>query len=181
MALFSAGTVAVAFYQKVYAHTGSPRDEYLTTVSACLGIFLLVISLIEWGAANGEKSEALHHNAEQLNAFARRVRMIKDRHLDVGDTTWADAETLTQEYERIKQQTPHNHKPIDNAAFVATNRNASEFLDRRISAFAALRTWALWSLASTWYLIGLWCGVLILLGCTELFSPATPGVMGFPP
>lgn len=69
LALFSALSGALPFAQRVYAQSGSSLDNYLTTFSAALGIFLLAISLIEWGAKTGAVAETLHKNAEQLNAL----------------------------------------------------------------------------------------------------------------
>src|SRR5437763_4400594 len=61
-ALMSSFTVAIAFAQKIYAKPQTPADDYLTFVSALLGIFLLTLSLVEWGAKTGSKSDALHEN-----------------------------------------------------------------------------------------------------------------------
>src|SRR5438270_12775323 len=60
MALFSVGTVVIAFVQRVYTAPGSPVDNYVTTISAVLGVLLLAISLAWWGLRNDTKSDALY-------------------------------------------------------------------------------------------------------------------------
>lgn len=128
LALFSAATVALAFLQRVYSvHPGTPLDNYLTALSACLGVFLLAISLMEWGAGNGAKADALHRNAEDLNAHQRKINMAIAK-LDANvQTTWDDVDELRKEYEAIKERCSHNHAPIDDDLFRASQRTAKEF------------------------------------------------------
>ncbi|MHB1058072.1 MAG: SLATT domain-containing protein [Rhodanobacter sp.] len=163
MALFSAATVAVAYCQKVYAHSGSPLDDFLTTVTVCLGVFLLAVSLIEWGSANGAKAEALYQNAENLNAFHRQVRLRKEMHQSGDAASWDEVLELTKDYEAAKRNVPHNHKPLDDLFFVATHRRAPEFQQRNIGYCRAFFVGTWWFFSSIWYLLVLWFIVAGLL------------------
>ncbi|KWR90420.1 hypothetical protein RM96_09335 [Cupriavidus sp. IDO] len=42
-------------------------------MAATFGVFLLVISLLEWGARYEAQAEVLHRNAEGLTAFQWKV------------------------------------------------------------------------------------------------------------
>lgn len=143
LAFFSASTVALAFLQRIYAaQPGSQLDNYLTFLSACLGVFLLAISLIEWGAANGAKADALHRNAESLNSFSRKVAQTVAE-LDAGGAvSWPNVDQLRVEYETIKDSCSQNHEPLDDRLFFAQKRMAKEFwFDGKqvISSFEAVR------------------------------------------
>jgi hypothetical protein len=129
LAFFSASSVALAFLQRIYVPTsGSAIDNYLTALSVCLGVFLLVISLIEWGSGNGAKADALHKNAEALNAHARKVKQ-KVSELDAGQQlSWETVNDLRVEYESIKVGCGENHEPLDNLLFTADKRFSPEFV-----------------------------------------------------
>lgn len=128
LSFFSAFTVALAFLQKVYVtQPGTSLDNYLTALSACLGVFLLVISLIEWGAAVGTKADNLYRNAEELNKLQHKIG-LRLAHLEAnGNVEWAEVETLFHEYELIKERCAFNHDPIDDLAFQAEHRSSIEF------------------------------------------------------
>lgn len=107
LALFSAMSGALPFFQKVYAQPGSSLDNYLTTFAAALGIFLLAISLIEWGAKTGAMAEALHKNAEQLNGLRRAIELKLAVSASSGtDVTQTEAIELSEKYEYIKNEVP---------------------------------------------------------------------------
>jgi len=167
LALLSAMTVAIAFIQRVYAPPSSAADNYFTALSASLGVFLLTISLVEWGARTGSISDALHQNAEKLNAMQRKIG-IKIAVAAAGNpVTWNDTQALSDEYEAIKADCRHNHQPIDDEYFRAKQRTAVEFRDTSgnpmISQNDAWRVSALWHLSSVWYFAGLWLVVVSLL------------------
>jgi len=167
LALLSAMSVAIAFIQRVYAPPSSEADNYFTALSASLGVFLLTISLVEWGARAGSISDALHQNAEKLNAMQRKIG-IKIAAMAAGNpVTWIDTQAMSDEYEAIKADCRHNHQPIDDEYFRAKQRTAVEFCDASgnpmISHNDALRVSALWHLSSIWYFAGLWLVVLGLL------------------
>jgi hypothetical protein len=170
LAFFSALTVALAFVQRIYSlHPGSEIDNYLTALSACLGIFLLAISLIEWGAANGAKADALHRNAESLNAFSRELGQVIAE-LDSGEATpWSRVDQLRRQYEAIKEGCAHNHDPLDDSFFLAEQRMSKEFLANgkpKISWFEAkwikARYW--WSSLSSFAIY--WIVVVTLIVAT---------------
>jgi hypothetical protein len=168
LALFSALSGALPFFQRVYAEAGSSLDNYLTTFSAGLGIFLLTISLIEWGARTGAMAESLHQNAERLNGLHRKIKLeqavASSTHTAVHPIV---ATELSQEYEEIKASCSHNHFPADDEYFRAVNRQAEEFADRSGNPRMSLlgRGWASfqWYITSIWYFTVLWVIVLAAL------------------
>jgi hypothetical protein len=165
LALFSALSVAVAFLQRVYvAPQGTPWDNYLTALSAALGIFLLAISLMEWGARNGAQADALHRNAEALTAFQWKLAQ-RIAELEQGAcVTWPDIEAMRIEYEGIKRECQYNHAPLDDLQFRASKRSASEFAgpDGKpwISEVGAAWVWVRWFLASVWYFALFWIAII---------------------
>ena len=85
LAFFSVLTIAMAVIQKVYsvemrAITG--LDNYVTSLSILAGIFIIVISLMEWGSRNGSNADALFKNAEELNSLQRSI------HLEILKPSW---------------------------------------------------------------------------------------------
>lgn len=165
LALFSALSGALPFAQRVYAQSGSTLDNYLTTFSAALGIFLLAISLIEWGAKTGAVAEALHKNAEQLNALQRTIELKLAVSASSGNQAApAEAVELSARYEQIKDSCPHNHSPVDDHHFRSKNRFSPEFAGPagrpHIGWFHALVSGVNWSVTSLWYFAILWAIVL---------------------
>jgi hypothetical protein len=168
LSLFAACGVGLAVVQRIYSfEPGSPTDNYLTALSICLGIFLLVISLIEWGAGNSVKADRLHQNAEELNTFQRKLGLaILD--LKAGNSVSSQKVTeYLQQYEDIKAKSPFNHDPIDDHLFVATHRFADEFKtsNGKPLYFAIEQRWlALKSICSSiWYFIAFWLVIFQLI------------------
>lgn len=177
LTFFSALSVAVAFIQRVYLTiSGSPLDNYLTALSACLGVFLLAISLMEWGAANGVKADALHRNAEELNGFQRRLALVLAQLAALQPLSWVQVEALSVEYEKLKGQCIYNHSPLDELHFRATKRAAPEFknADGKPSICGAEAGWiaAQWQIASVWYFAVFW----IVIGFALLAALLLPGL-----
>jgi hypothetical protein len=174
LAFFSALTVALAFLQRIYTvQPGSSIDNYLTALSACLGVFILAISLIEWGAANGAKADALHRNAESLNAHSRKIEQILAEIDSGSQLTWVTVGELREEYEAIKKSCAHNHEPLDDSLFLSQRRMATEFLVNgkpKMSAISAnwieLRHW--WSSFRSFSVY--WVIVLALITATTWFN-----------
>lgn len=152
--------------EKVYeVPPGVPADKLLTALSVCIGLFIIVITLVEWGAASAAKAEALHANAEALNEFRRKCDLLLVQIAD-GVGNGASVESLRAEYERIKSRCGHNHDRVDDQLFVASHRAAPEFADQsgkpRMSWFVA-KTAGLVSLANAVsYFALLWIVVLAL-------------------
>lgn len=160
LALFSAISVGIAVVQRIYVTSGSATENYLTALSGCLGVLLLTISLMEWGAGNGAKAEALHNNGENLNCFHRKVGAYIAR-LGAGDVvTWKDIDDLRAEYESAKRLCRYNHEPIDDDRFRAAHRLAPEFrkadgtecFTSGQAAWISIR----WYLNSVWYFFLFW-------------------------
>lgn len=168
IAMFSAIGIALAVVQKVYVQKStSELDSYITVVSACIGLFVLVISLIEWGASGAVKADALHRNAELLNQFQRKIEQDLASSITL-DETFATARR--QEYEEIKAGCAHNHEPVDDRLFRAQQRLSKEFRKDCKPDGEPEMTWiegvwagliALWS--STWAYLGFWIVILVLL------------------
>lgn len=174
LAFFSALTVALAFLQKTYSpQSGSAIDNYLTALSACLGIFLLAISLIEWGAGNGLRADMLYKNAEQLNAHSRKVAQVIAQLDGNVQINWGAIDKLRDEYEGIKVACPQNHEPLDDQLFLAQHRNATEFFREGKPAMTAFAAWCVsvehrWS--SVRAFVFYWVVVLGLIAVTPWFK-----------
>jgi hypothetical protein len=168
LSFFSATMIAVAFVQRVYStESGSPLDNYLTALSVCLGVFLLAISLIEWGAENGVKAASLHRNAEDLNAFQRKLAQRIAQAEAGQQLSWEDVESLRDEYEIIKGRSQYNHSPLDDQLFLAYKRRAEEFIRKdgtpAITRWEAWLIWARWNLSSVLYFAFFWLVIAALL------------------
>lgn len=125
IAMFSAIGIALAVVQKVYVQKSTPElDNYLTVFSACIGLFVLVISLIEWGTSGLVKADALHRNAESLNQFQRKIEQVLATSAEPDD---ALVTVLREEYEAIKAGCAHNHEAVDDVLFRAQQRLSKEF------------------------------------------------------
>jgi hypothetical protein len=169
LALFSSLTIAVAFAQRIYMPLpGTTLDSYLTALSVCLGVFLLAISLMEWGAAHALKAEALHRNAEELTAFQIKLRQVLAQ-MESGTPIADDrVDLLRLEYETIKGRCAHNHEPIDHAMFSVQQRTALEFAAKggapAIGVWEARYVTAKWHMSAVWYFIVFWGLILGALG-----------------
>ncbi|MBD8633717.1 SLATT domain-containing protein [Oxalobacteraceae sp. CFBP 8755] len=163
LALLSSLTVAIAFIQRIYAPPSSQADNYLTALSGFLGVFLLTISLVEWGAKTGATAEALHQNAEKLNDLQRKIGLKTGLLSSGGTMTWNEVDALADEYKLLKAECRFNHEPIDDAYFKAHHRNAPEFLINGNPAMSERQAFwyaTRWKISSIWYFTGLWFIVL---------------------
>lgn len=168
IAMFSAIGIAIAVVQKVYLpKASSDLDNYLTVAAVCIGLFVIVISLIEWGFSAAAKADALYRNAELLNRHQRKVAQV----LAAGDHfAEATITLLREEYEAIKDSCPHNHEPVDHRLFLAQHRLSSEYLDGESKPTMSLcaATWAKlmdWFSSASAFLI-FWAVILFLLAMT---------------
>ena len=128
IAMFSAVGIALTFVQKQLApQTGSELDSYLTILAVCIGLFVGVISLLEWGSSGSIKAEALHHNAELLNSYQRKVSQTLAA---AGQPDEPAVTRLREEYEAIKAACPHNHEPSDDELFTAQHRLSPKCLGK---------------------------------------------------
>jgi hypothetical protein len=125
IAMFSAIGIALAVVQKVYVQKSTPElDNYITVVSACIGLFVLVISLIEWGSSGTVKADALYRNAELLNQFHRKI----EQDLAIpGELSEGLVTARREEYEAIKAGCAYNHEPVDDVLLRAQQRLGEEF------------------------------------------------------
>ncbi|PKO91236.1 MAG: hypothetical protein CVU16_08450 [Betaproteobacteria bacterium HGW-Betaproteobacteria-10] len=161
LSLFAAVGVGLAVVQRVYSfESGSPADNYITALSVCLGVFLLVVSLVEWGSGNAVKADRLYQNAEELNAFQRRLAVIVIELEEEAQPLAAEVQKLLKEYDEIKARCAFNHEPLDDCLSMATRRFAPEFKHQdgslRYNWFEE-RWFAMRSIASSiWYFILLW-------------------------
>lgn len=173
---FSAAGIAVTFVQKVYEVTaGTPADKYLTALSVCLGLFVIVISLIEWGASGALRAEALFQNAQELNAFQRKLEQRLFEAADGIEFSSDEATQFREEYERIKIQCTHNHEPVDDQLFLAQRRLDSEFVTifRRPNPGWFDAKWATMQslLSVVWYFGLFWLAIVGLIWATPWIGP----------
>lgn len=161
LALFSAFGIIIAVVQRIYS---SPiqaipdLDNLLTALSICMGLFILVFTLMEWGAANGVKAHILHKNAEELNALQGKIGHIvqkveKDKNVDL---SWSEKDALRLEYEEIKGLCTENHTPTDDSFFLAAKCHSPEFKYLNLTKAKVFIAWLMWSSSSVWYYAGLW-------------------------
>ncbi|WP_119156101.1 SLATT domain-containing protein [Caldimonas tepidiphila] len=160
LALLSALSIAVAFIQKVYSSTpGTPLDNYLSSLAVGVGVLLLVVSLLEWGAGYGARAEALHRNAELLTAFHTKVGMAIAL-LDSGTPISVEAvDKLRIEYDEIKERCSTNHLPRDDELFRAHRRSDDEFKRNgkpAMSTSRALWNRLAWGLSEVWFFAVIW-------------------------
>ena len=161
LALFSALSIIIAVVQRIYStpiQTVSGLDNLLTALSICMGLFILVFTLMEWGAANGVKAHMLHKNAEELNALQGKIghiveRIEKDKDKDI---SWDEKDALRFEYEEIKGSCNENHTPTDDSFFLATKCHSPEFKYLKLTKPKIIMAWLMWSGSSIWYYAGLW-------------------------
>lgn len=164
LAMLSALSVAAAVAQRIYSpQPGTPLDNYMTAVSIALGVFLLTISLLEWGAACGAKADALHRNAEDLTAYQLKLAQVLAK-MDAGNAVEeSEVDVLRVEYETIKDRCPHNHAPSDHELFRAQQRMAPEFGAANgkpaMTYWEALFIKARWQLSTIWLFLLVWIAV----------------------
>ncbi|WP_210713219.1 SLATT domain-containing protein [Pseudomonas sp. MWU349] len=161
LALFSAISIIIAVIQRIYSTSiqNTPGlDNLLTALSICMGLFILVFTLMEWGSANGVKSYLLHKNAESLNALQSKIGNIVAKYETNQNIAlnWDEAESLRLEYEEIKVQCAENHTPIDDDFFLTSKRRSPEFAYLKLTSCKAVVSWLRWTGSSIWYYIGLW-------------------------
>lgn len=162
---FSAISFGIAFVQNVYSIApDTPLGRYLTVVSGLLGLFVIVISLIEWGVISGTRAEFLMQNGMELVGFYRK---IQQRVLTTSDINSSEVDLLREEYEQIKSKCPYNHDPIDYQYFCSEHRLSKEFLDKKENPkicwvhgqWIALKAF----LSGWWYFGFFWIVILFLL------------------
>lgn len=167
LALLSALSIAVAFSQKVYAKSGTPLDDYLSVVAMGLGVLLLVISLLEWGAGYGVRAGELFKNAEQLTNFQFKVAQTLEA-MNVGAAvSMLEVDSLRLEYEAVKDRCTTNHQPIDDALFRAEKRLDTTFRVGQapdgvvqMNWLGAQYTHIAWLVAELWFFGLIWLMVL---------------------
>lgn len=165
LTFFSVITICLAVIQKIYSSEilRSPSlDNYLTALSILSGIFLLAISLMEWGARNGSNADALHKNAEELNALQRRLQREIFK-LDDVPGNWNTCGELSDEYEAIQSRYDVNHAPLDDQLFLAERRLAPEFVSKNISSCQEIEVKVVWFFSSIWYYLIFWMLSIIAL------------------
>lgn len=165
LALLSALSIAVAFAQKVYSPTsGTSLDNYLSSLAVGLGVLLLVVSLLEWGAGYGTRAENLHRNAELLTAFQIKVAQTIALIDSDSPVTVEVVDGLRLEYEEIKNKCNTNHLPRDDALFRAHHRFSEEFKKNGKPTMSLLEAFwirLVWNITEAWFFATIW---LLALG-----------------
>ncbi len=175
--MLSALSVAAAVAQRIYSpQAGTSLDNYLTAISIALGVFLLTLSLLEWGAAYGAKADALHRNAEDLTAYHLKLAHVLAR-MDCGKVVEdSEIEALRVEYETIKDRCPYNHSPSDHELFRAQQRTAPELgaVNGKpvMNEWAALFVKARWEWSTIWFFLLIWISIAIT-GIYAIYVPKT--------
>lgn len=165
LALLSSLSVAIAFLQRIYSpQGGTPLDNYLTALAGCFGIFVLAISLVEYGAKHGARADSLHQCAEELTALQQEIAQCTAELNSGSSTTWDTVSALRAEYDTTKSRCRENHEPIDDSLFRAQRRFSPEFLGGngkpQMNALESVWVRSLWFLSSVWYLALLWVAAI---------------------
>lgn len=131
ISMFSAFGVGITVFQKIYEiKSGSDVDKYLTALSVFIGLFVIIISLIEWGLNGAVTREKLYENATKLNQLQRKLaQALANGGGETANYSNDEATSFRTEYESIKDSCPFNHRPIDDELFLTKHRLSSEFLD----------------------------------------------------
>jgi SMODS and SLOG-associating 2TM effector domain family 5 len=85
IAVFAMIGVGLAIVQPIYEIKPGNLDNFLTALSVLLGMFVVAISLIEWGYQGGHKAEVLYRTGEELTEFHRKLDQILSTSKDAGD------------------------------------------------------------------------------------------------
>lgn len=163
LTFFSVMSICLAVIQKMYAPVISKvsgLDDYLTTLSILSGIFLLAISLMEWGSRNGSNADALYKNAEDLNSLQRKIKQELFK-LDAASSSWEVCNAFSTEYDTIQSRCDVNHDPLDDQRFLAAKRSATEFKEYDMRFLHSATIKVLWFFSSIWYYLLFW-GVSVL-------------------
>lgn len=170
LALLSALSIAVAFSQKVYAKGGTSLDDYLSVVAMGIGVLLLVISLLEWGAGYGVRAAELFKNAELLTNYQLKVAQTLEAMEAMesgGAVTLQEVDSLRLEYEAVKDRCTTNHQPIDDALFRAQKRQDPAFRVGQKTDGALQMNWVVaqsvkvaWLISELWFFGFIWALVL---------------------
>ncbi|HHJ1298379.1 TPA: SLATT domain-containing protein [Pseudomonas sp. H2] len=164
LAFFSALSIALAVIQQTYSTEVSATpglNNYLTSISILSGIFILIISIMEWGARNGSNADALYKNAQELNALRKEISLeASGANISEGDS-WKSSKEYLRRYEEVKNRCDINHSPLDDFYFVSQHRKSPEFAARKIAWHSAYWTSFRWQLSSIWYYLILWSIIFI--------------------
>jgi hypothetical protein len=169
LSFFSAFTIVIAFIQRVLVTAESPAlDNYLSVLSMCLGLFILVLTLIEWGAGCALKADVLHRNAEELNVLQRKIWYCIKINGEAGnnDSSFACVDGFREDYEDIKAKCQYNHEPIDDSFFRAVNRFSAEFLigqnKPKMCICESFYTHVIYWFSSIWYFTLFWVVISVV-------------------
>jgi hypothetical protein len=165
LALLSSLSVAIAFLQRIYSpQGGTPLDNYLTALAGCFGIFLLAISLVEYGARHGAKADSLHQSAEDLTALQQKIAQCTAVLNSGSSVAWDAVSALRVEYDTMKSRCKENHEPIDDRLFLSQRRFSAEFLGAngkpQMNAVESAWVRFTWFLSSVWYLALIWVAAI---------------------
>lgn len=171
LALLSALSILIAVVQRIYAEpiqSVSGLDNLLTALAICMGLFILVFTLMEWGAANGVKAHILHRNAEELNFLQSKIGGVIEKGVfdQNSKLTWDELEEFRLDYEKIKNLCGENHNPIDDKFFLSTKRQSDEFRCYKINKFQSITVWLIWNVSSIWYYAVVW----VIAGCAIWYA-----------
>lgn len=183
LAFFSVLTIALAVTQKIYSiEFGAINglESYVTSLSILAGIFIIVVSLMEWGSRNGSNADALFKNAEELNSLQRSIHLEILKPSAAENSSWGVAERLLSNYEQIKSRCEINHTQLDDRYFLSRHRTSDEFGRYNIGPCKAFLIAFFWHLSSVWYYLIFWIisagAMLPVVTKIAFFSAASCGL-----
>lgn len=169
LAMLSVLSIAVSVVQTTYSSQSSLLwAEHFSVFSIVLSIFLLVTSLIVWGAAYSERAGALYRNAEELTAYRIKLDAEVAKARSSAKLDMLDLEGIADRYDVIKKSCSYNHEPCDDKFFLMEKRFSREFCKNpcrpEIGFWRAILFWFLWYLSAIWFFALIW-----LLVCVSLY------------
>jgi len=168
IAMFSAIAVSLSLITKLMEKMIEVQvADSITVLTICLGLFIIVISLIEWGSRNAVKSDSLYKNAEELSEFQRELHQAESESSDGRVFSRDEITEFRKKYERVKGKCPFNHDPIDDLLFQAYHRSSSEFQILETSKSKISWVESLWirvkSFFSSIWMFGIFWLIIILI------------------
>lgn len=160
LSLLSIFSIAASVYQGILSlNLTDSTSNHLTALSITFGVFILTITLLEWGAAHEIKADSLHRNAEKLTAYHIKLEQILESIENNENIEHPEIDKLRTEYESIKDLCPYNHQPCDYKLFRVEQRHAPEF--QREEGTSSTCILSLWIVRIRWYLSSIGFFILI--------------------
>lgn len=168
LAMLSFLSIAVSVFQNSPScQSCFSKTQNFSEFSIILSVFLLVTSLIVWGASYSEKAGALYRNAEELTAYRIKLDAEVAKMESGVDKGVVDFDDLANRYDAIKRSCSYNHEPCDDRFFLRNHRFSQEFC--KGSCRPEIGFWRAgwflfcWYWSAVWFFLLIWSVVALVL------------------